>query len=448
MKNKGLDEKADRKNQDQPAIETDNPDNEVELNSSGEVSAKSATRLRQLTEKQASYEQLAISLLNDGDTVSSLLEDIDLAAKSIEALIARLDQMSIKRKQQFKKFQTKKHAIENKVNQGLDVLIHSNIELRMNCQKLEEKLGKARSDHRKKIKQKNSEISELKDASLEKLFIDAIKIRSKKVPPDDLPPLPEKAMMTVKSKLNLAFPKSKRGSDFVVDQLLKTNHIPLKYKELLAVALLRSKHGTMIDVGANIGMTSIPPALLGLFSDIIALEPSQQNFECLNWNVQANGLVNKIQVRRQAVGEKVGTAQLGITEACGLHHLSGEADSDVVAYEDVSMTTLNKISDEVASAGGKVGFVKIDTQGAELRILRGAGKLFSRRVPMWEIEFWPTGLKNMGEDPKELLDLFEAKFDWFMDEKVGIAGLRPISDLRASANALTGIHHTDYLFLP
>ena len=47
--------------------------------------------------------------------------------------------------------------------------------------------------------------------------------------------------------------------------------------------------GALIDIGANVGLTSIPHAILGDFHPVIAVEPELRNFMCLEANARANG---------------------------------------------------------------------------------------------------------------------------------------------------------------
>lgn len=51
-----------------------------------------------------------------------------------------------------------------------------------------------------------------------------------------------------------------------------------------------------------------------------------------------------------------------------------------------------------------VSFVKIDAQGAEVEILRGAPRLLAT-CPAWILELWPSGLEGAGTSGRELVTI-------------------------------------------
>ena len=60
-------------------------------------------------------------------------------------------------------------------------------------------------------------------------------------------------------------------------------------------------------------------------------------------------------------------------------------------------------------SGQDIHLLKIDTQGHELAVLRGARRLLEQgRVRMVALEFWPRGMAAGGLDAVEALDLLHA----------------------------------------
>ena len=57
---------------------------------------------------------------------------------------------------------------------------------------------------------------------------------------------------------------------------------------------------------------------------------------------------------------------------------------------------------------GTIDLMKIDTQGHELRVLQGASRLLSDRIPLIKLEFYPAGMRAIGDQPVELLRLLQA----------------------------------------
>ena len=70
------------------------------------------------------------------------------------------------------------------------------------------------------------------------------------------------------------------------------------------------------------------------------------------------------------------------------------------ASDEVRALTLDDVV-----RGQDVHLLKIDTQGNELKVLRGAQALFrARRVNIVQLEYWPKGIAQGGQDPVAVLD--------------------------------------------
>ncbi|HEY3160374.1 MAG TPA: FkbM family methyltransferase, partial [Vicinamibacterales bacterium] len=128
----------------------------------------------------------------------------------------------------------------------------------------------------------------------------------------------------------------------------------------------------MIDIGANVGTTSIPRALLGDFNCVYALEPDPGNYACLVRNIVDNGVRGVVLPDRVAIGDANGEMTLR-TLRSGTHHLVTRA-SDVGEHERVPVSCLT-LDTWIARMGidlSEVAFIKSDTQGWDARVLAGA----------------------------------------------------------------------------
>ena len=78
-----------------------------------------------------------------------------------------------------------------------------------------------------------------------------------------------------------------------------------------------------------------------------------------------------------------------------------------------------------------VSFVKVDTQGSEVGVLRGAAALLARRHVAWQMEVDPALLKHAGVTVLELVALLSTHFTHFIDLGTTTAGprTRPTSEL-------------------
>lgn len=143
-----------------------------------------------------------------------------------------------------------------------------------------------------------------------------------------------------------------------------------KYRSLLIDHLPNKR--TFIDVGANVGIWSLP--MIKHFKKIVSYEPSKQNIECIKANIPSG-----IELREKAVADFEGEAEFHQAgKNCGDGKL---ARSSKHASYKVPVVKLDneKLED--------VDFVKIDTQGWELEVLKGMSELIKTQRPwvMFEV---------------------------------------------------------------
>src|SRR5690349_8944049 len=127
---------------------------------------------------------------------------------------------------------------------------------------------------------------------------------------------------------------------------------------------------TFIDVGANKGDFSLLAArLAGKSGHVISIEPEPENHSMLERSIALNDYSN-IRVMQIAVSDRDGVANLQIGSTSGSHTLSPEfSGSRTVA---VPTRTLDGVVAEQRL--GTVDMIKIDVQGLELAVLRGAAE--------------------------------------------------------------------------
>lgn len=157
--------------------------------------------------------------------------------------------------------------------------------------------------------------------------------------------------------------------------------------------------GTYIDVGANIGLTTIPVAR-NVGVRCIAFEPEPTNLHYLRQNIAENVPNNDVELHAVAVFDRHDTLKLAISEAnLGDHRLTtaGIAGRRVV---DVPAVPLDSVIDRIT---GRLA-VKIDTQGAEPFVVKGGRKVLDH-AGLLVMEFCPYLMRQMGGDPEEVIVL-------------------------------------------
>jgi FkbM family methyltransferase len=167
------------------------------------------------------------------------------------------------------------------------------------------------------------------------------------------------------------------------------------------IAFFRSRFRpgmTLIDVGANVGLYSaLALSTPGFRGRVLALEPHAESRRYLEKTIAANApAAGAAQVVALAAADRAGTLALYQNpENKGDNRLY--PDPLLRGEESVRADTLDNIC---RGAGiGAAQFVKIDVQGAEAQVVRGAaGLLAASSECILMTEFWPYGLARCGGD--------------------------------------------------
>jgi FkbM family methyltransferase len=169
--------------------------------------------------------------------------------------------------------------------------------------------------------------------------------------------------------------------------------------------------GTLIDVGAHVGLISIPVARRANVR-CIAFEPAPLNAACLRRNVERHGVAQQVAVHELALGECAGRIAFALcAENSGDNYVLAEdagSDSASSAVVEVESARLDDVIDAATLA--KPIVLKLDVQGAEVKVLTGARNTL-QHVSAVVLEYWPRGLLRAGDHAAQLESLLDA-FPW------------------------------------
>ncbi|MFZ9759944.1 MAG: FkbM family methyltransferase [Candidatus Kapaibacteriota bacterium] len=160
----------------------------------------------------------------------------------------------------------------------------------------------------------------------------------------------------------------------------------------------------VFDIGANMGWYSIMSSRLARHGEVHAFEPVPFIYQKFKNNIALNSedgiIANNIALGR----EKSGSIAMHTFE--GLYH--GHSSMSTLNRSDyttvhVPMTTLDAYCDEKGI--GRIDFIKMDTEGAEMEVLAGAKQLMCGSFPpIWLIELNDETCAAFGYKPHQLID--------------------------------------------
>jgi FkbM family methyltransferase len=175
-----------------------------------------------------------------------------------------------------------------------------------------------------------------------------------------------------------------------------------------ALARLATAQAVVIDVGANIGAQALPLASrVGTHGRVIAVEPADAAMARLRDNCALNpALAPRMTLIHRALvapGEQATPtyfASWPLTLAAGAHPVHQGAPEPSSAQG----STLDGLVDELGLT--HVDLIKLDVDGNELPVLRGAAATLTRYHPIIVFELAPYLLAERGEVATALTRLF------------------------------------------
>ncbi|WP_165066841.1 FkbM family methyltransferase [Paludisphaera rhizosphaerae] len=174
---------------------------------------------------------------------------------------------------------------------------------------------------------------------------------------------------------------------------------------------------TVVDLGANIGYFTLTAAdLVGPKGHVHAIEPTPSTASRLRENVALNGF-DQVSIHQIAASDDEGTLRLHLSEDdCeGNSLFAAEPGGNSI---EVDVTTLDHFADQQGLR--RIDLLKVDVEGAEVRVLRGARRVLSGTVaPVLIVEANSPALRAAKSHPTELYDLLDTLgYSWRVVERM------------------------------
>ena len=149
---------------------------------------------------------------------------------------------------------------------------------------------------------------------------------------------------------------------------------------------------TIFDVGANEGWSALYFARRHPRATVHSFEPVGATFERLSAAIRGHA---RIRAHHLALGARAGEVRVVLGESSVTNRVSEERNDG----ESVRLTTIDDFARD--NGIGRIGYVKIDTEGYDLEVLRGArGLLGEGRIDVVQAELGmnPENLHHVGLD--------------------------------------------------
>ncbi len=187
---------------------------------------------------------------------------------------------------------------------------------------------------------------------------------------------------------------------------------------------------TVIDVGAHIGLMSLPMAhAVGASGKLIAIEPFPRSAEALRRTLVANGVIDRCLIYVVAISDTNGVAAFYE----GSNSMLGSLTPD---RGTVTRTVDTRTLDSIISQDVRLDLVKIDAEGAELAVLRGMTRVIAENPNL--IIIAEMGLSHLARNGQTIDAWLKAFSDAglthvrVIDEQSGTCRLPTESDLTKS----------------
>lgn len=152
---------------------------------------------------------------------------------------------------------------------------------------------------------------------------------------------------------------------------------------------------TVLDIGANIGAYTVLFALwTGRAGRVVAFEPAPASLAGLARQVKLNGVADRVEIVAAAMSDREGRALFDCDGASGANALIPTAAA-VGRAECVRTMSIDAFC---AARGIRPDVIKVDVEGAELDVLRGARQTIASCSPALFVEIHPSLWPARGYD--------------------------------------------------
>lgn len=176
-----------------------------------------------------------------------------------------------------------------------------------------------------------------------------------------------------------------------------------------ALKRLTQSGATVLDIGANVGVYSMLCARwAGPGGRVFAFEPAPAALTLLREHLALNGLAERVEVVAQAVSDKAGEAVFYVHDFSGENSLNAGFAERVGAAAGTVRVPVTTVDEFCQTRNIAPTLIKIDVEGYELQVLRGARETLKRHQPALLVEMHAHLWAEINVRREEFAALFDA----------------------------------------
>ena len=189
--------------------------------------------------------------------------------------------------------------------------------------------------------------------------------------------------------------------DYLCESILAGRGWDNNLEGILKSLSVAHSQGDIIEVGANIGASLIPIACQFPNFNFHCVEPIPDFFALLKANAESFQVKN-VELYNVALSSKEGQ-QIEIHTQVGTAGALPQYD----IHTPVGVSRLQTATVDSLFSDKDVRFFKLDVDGFELEVLKGAVKTLTRYMPDCFVEFHTKIMYKLSINPKDVTDFFE-----------------------------------------
>lgn len=169
---------------------------------------------------------------------------------------------------------------------------------------------------------------------------------------------------------------------------------------------------SFVDIGANIGMTTLcAAALVTPAGRVVAFEPNPAVYKRLKGHIDANALQGFVDARNIGLADHPGVLTLAAPRHTGQATFAppppDEREGNFKDGVTLHQTPVRVGDDELAALPDAPTFIKIDVEGFEIKVLEGLARTIARLKPVIVTEALPDQLQRAGAAIEDLFRILQ-----------------------------------------